>query len=145
MAVLTLWLWVSIWVLASLDSVSHSRVTPCLLGDPGCMSSIMTKDLHICGPYVKPPSSLLQAATGLGATSKHLLGSPCLATVPRAMWLGPRRYKGLTKREQACPQLAENTGPRAGARELATLYDKKQFWVSSRTEERWVGRACPGP
>lgn len=127
-AVLTLWLWglgINTWVLTSLSSASHSRVTPCPLGDPGCMSSTMTEALLVCGPYIKVPSppvppSLLQAATGPGAISKHLLGSPCLATVPRAMWLGPRRYKGLTKREQACPQLAEDTGPRAGAREPAT-------------------------
>lgn len=125
---LSLWLWVSIWALTSLDSASHSKVNTMPTWGPRLHVQHCDQSPLVCGPYVKAPSpsGLPQAATGPGVTCKHLLGPPCLATVPRAMWLGPRRYKGLTKQEQACPQLAENTGPTAGDREPATLYDKKQ-------------------
>lgn len=65
----------------------------------------MSKAYHM--PHQRlGPLSLQHAVTGPGAVPKHLLGSPCLEIVPRAMWLGPRRYKELPEQEQACPQLA---------------------------------------
>lgn len=107
---------------------------------PSCMWAIYAINI-----WALSPSDLLQAATGPGATLKHLLGSPCLATVPRAMWLGPGRYKGLPKPEQACPQLAKNPGPEAGSRDPAKLFEKKQLWMSNSPEARQAGQACLGP